>query len=290
MLPVFRPLCLPQFRYLRNGAALAGLTQSLAYSGVKRAAAAPARKQTQRNLGEIGVALQGECGERPPDAAVWNALRKDPVSKTVRDFVWKAIHGAHRVGAYWKHIPGYEERGVCNVCGVEDSMKHILVECTAPGQALVWGVVRCLFKTKGIAVPTISLGLALGAHMFVVLNEKGDVVVGKTRGARIILTEAVHTIWALRCERVVGWEATPERRHAAQEVLNRIGGKLNKRVQMDQGATNVRTHKKRAIGKAKVSETWRGILQAESEIPEDWMHLTGVLVGIPSLADLRDMG
>lgn len=290
MHPLFRPMYLPQFKFLRNGAALAGLSQSLAYAGVKRAVPAQTRKQTQRNLDALGEALQAMCGSRPLAGSVWTKLRKDPVSKTVRDFMWKALHGAHRVGLYWKHIPGYEARAVCGVCEVEDSMAHILTECCAPGQSLIWCVAKALLRTKGVPMPAVSLGMAMGAHMFVVSKENGDVEAGKSRAAQIILTEAVHMIWALRCERVIGWEATPERRHSEREILNRFGGKLNKRVQMDQGATNVRVHKKKALGRVKVLSTWRGLLRAESEIPEDWLHLTGILVGIPSLAELRDMG
>ncbi|OJT05923.1 LINE-1 reverse transcriptase -like protein [Trametes pubescens] len=290
-MPPFRPVALPNYKYMRSGASLARLTQSLAYEGVKRALPHHERKATRRSLAVIALAMANECGSAPVDAMVWGALRKDPVSRKVRDFLWKAIHGAHRVGAFWAHIPGYEERGRCRVCNVEDSMKHILTECEAPGQKLVWLVVKSLLGRKKVKMPVVSLGLALGAHLFVARSgEQDDVDLARTRAARIILTEAVHIIWALRCERVIGWDGHPERRHSESEVLSRLGGRLNNRIQMDQGATNIRAHKKKALGKAKVLATWRDVLADEQELPEDWLGLTGVLVGIPPVAELCDPG
>lgn len=169
-------------------------------------------------------------------------------------------------------------------------LAHILTECRAPGQTMIWNIVRALFTRKSIPTPEITLGVALGAHVFVVSNEEGVVERAKTRAARLILTEAVHTIWVLRCERVVGWQETPERRHTDPEVVNRFAAKLNARVQMDQEATNVRRHKARVLSPNKVISTWQGILKDEHNLPADWLKHTGVLVGIPPLEELREAG
>ncbi|OJT15040.1 Ribonuclease H1, partial [Trametes pubescens] len=169
----FRPRGLPLFKYMRNGAALASMTQSLAYQGVKLAMGTAVRKATKRNLMLTAVAIKEACGRTPTEGRVWEGLRKDPVSRKVRDFLWKAIHGAHRIGQYWEHIPGYEERGACASCGGREDMSHILTECSAPGQSLIWKVVRDLFRRKMINMPMPSLGLMLGAHIYEVGSGDG---------------------------------------------------------------------------------------------------------------------
>ncbi|OJT08309.1 LINE-1 retrotransposable element ORF2 protein [Trametes pubescens] len=286
----FRPVALPRIRYLRNGAALATLTQSLAYRGVKRACPAKARRATEVSIAEIVEAAVGASGIEPSAGGVWCALRRDPVSRPIRDFLWKTIHGAQKVGTYWKHIPGFEERAICEACGATEDMKHILTSCCVPGQNLVWRVVIKMLSRKGIAVPPISLGLALGGPLFVVHTEDGGVDQGATRAARLLLSEAVHVIWVLRCERVIGWTDTPTRKHTDSEIVNRFAAKLNRRIALDQGATNVRMHRKRAVKVAKVQNTWKGLLREEHTLPEDWMGMQGVLVGIPTLAEMREPG
>ncbi|OJT13721.1 Transposon TX1 uncharacterized 149 kDa protein [Trametes pubescens] len=286
----FRPVSLPKVRYLRNGAALATLTQSLAYQGVKRANPAKVRRATDKNVERIVAAALVVSERAPLVSGVWAALRKDPVSRPIRDFLWKTIHGAQKIGKYWQHIPGFEERAVCAECGVTEDMEHIVTSCCVPGQNLVWRVVKKMMSKKAIVLPPISLGLALGGPLFVVRTEVGGVDQGATRAARILLTEAVHVIWVLRCERVIGWADTPAKKHTDKEIMNKLASKLNRRIALDQGATNVRMHKKRAVKAFKVQNTWKGLLRDESALPGDWISMQGVLVGIPSLAELREPG
>lgn len=288
--PPFRPIHLPQRKYVRDGAALEKMTQSLAYKGVKMWKGRSQRAPAARNLVRIVDAVEGACGVSMLPRTVWLSLRKDPVSRKMRDFLWKAIHGAHRVGKYWGHIPGYEERKMCAQCNQVDDMEHILTACEAPGQKQVWLLVKELLKDKVPSVPDITYGLALGSHIFTVLDREGAVVADQTRMVRIVLMEATHLIWALRCERVIGWEASPDKRHSLPEIRRRFEAKLNHRLSLDQGGTNVRIHKKKTLSSAKVRGTWRGMLRDEQTLPEDWTNQTGVLVGMPPYPDMRDAG
>ncbi|EIW62625.1 uncharacterized protein TRAVEDRAFT_113380 [Trametes versicolor FP-101664 SS1] len=147
-----------------------------------------------------------------------------------------------------------------------------------------------MLSKKAIALPPVSLGLALGGSLFVARKEDGGVDQGATRAARMLLTEAVHVIWVLRCERVIGWADTPTRKHTDSEILNKLAARINRRIAMDQGASNVRMHKKRAVKWEKVRNTWKGLLRNEHVLPAEWMSMQGVLVGIPSLAELREPG
>ncbi|EIW62337.1 uncharacterized protein TRAVEDRAFT_87573, partial [Trametes versicolor FP-101664 SS1] len=262
------------------GAALDTMTQSLAYKGVRKWITRPERPRTTRHLKLIEMAIKEECNLVVVPGTVWLSLRKDPVSRRTRDFLWKAIHGAHRTGAYWGHIPGYEGRKMCGPCAQVDDMCHILTLCEAAGQAEVWALAKELLRRKGIRTPQVSLGLALGAHIFTVLDGDGMAVVDKTRMARIILMEATQLIWALRCERVIGWEEFPDRRHAPEEIRRRFEARLNQRLSLDQSGTNKRVHKKKALSCARVRATWQGLLKDEHKLSEDWLTETGVLVGM----------
>ncbi|KAJ7892964.1 hypothetical protein B0H13DRAFT_1572141, partial [Mycena leptocephala] len=55
------------------------------------------------------------------------------LSRQVKTFLWKGIHGAHRSGKYWRHIPGFEDCEVSQSCGVTESLEHILLEYSSPG-------------------------------------------------------------------------------------------------------------------------------------------------------------
>lgn len=286
----FRPVLLPKMRYVRKGAALSKLTQSLACKGVKLWAPRSDRRVTTRNLTCAIAAVKEVCGVVLHPKEVWLSLRRDPVSRKIRDFMWKTLHGAHRIGGYWAHIPGYENRQTCAVCNEVDDMEHILTKCVAPGQQEVWRIARELLRVKLRSVPDVTIGLAMGAHVFTVLDDEGVCDVSGTRAARIILTEAAHLIWVLRCERVVGWEDQPDKRHSADEIKRRYTAKLNNRLDMDQAGTNVRVHKKKALGESLVRKTWRGLLRDEELLPTDWLKETGVLVGILPGAEWRDAG
>ena len=81
------------------------------------------------------------------------------MARNMRDFVWKALHDALRVGRFWENTPGYEQRATCGVCGVVESLEHILLECTAVGQREAWALVREWARKRGL----LSYGSVLGA-------------------------------------------------------------------------------------------------------------------------------
>ncbi|KAL1948189.1 hypothetical protein VTO73DRAFT_12264 [Trametes versicolor] len=145
---------------------------------------------------------------------------------------------------------------MCAECGGVDSMRHILTECAVRGQGDVWMLAKALLAPKLGTPLVVSYGLALGSHMFTVLDKEGAAMAGETRCARIVLMEATQLIWALRY----------------------------------QGSTNVRVHKKKATSCAKVKETWKGMLRDGDTLPDDWLNETGVLVGMPPYPDMRDTG
>ncbi|KAI0084020.1 hypothetical protein BDY19DRAFT_878091, partial [Irpex rosettiformis] len=81
-------------------------------------------------------------GRLPTDATLWHGLRHKDISRNIADFLWHTTHNSPRVGKYWTHIPTYEQRATCELCNVEDSIEHILIECDAPENKVIWSLVK----------------------------------------------------------------------------------------------------------------------------------------------------
>lgn len=69
-----------------------------------------ARRATGPNLTLTLEANKARLGGRLPEAQVWLSLKSKAISRPARAFLWKCLHGVHRVGSYWSHIPGFDEQ------------------------------------------------------------------------------------------------------------------------------------------------------------------------------------
>ncbi|KAH9848056.1 hypothetical protein C2E23DRAFT_732043 [Lenzites betulinus] len=268
-------------QYLKNGVALQTLTQSLAYRGICDQKRAPIRATTARNVEMVMCSLQEQGCELESVEAVWTELWKNAIRKQPRDFLWKALHGALRIGRYWAHIPGYEERGMCRRCGVAEDLEHILVSCDAAGRQCVWDLTQLLLRAKDIHIANISLGLALGAHARVLRKADGTLDSTRTRAARIVMSESAYLIWTLRCERVISWADEPGREHSVSEIRNKWQGALTRRLRMDQANARRAGPRKKKQKVASIERTWGGMIRNVADLPPDWTMCKGVLVGIP---------
>ncbi|OJT08743.1 Ribonuclease H1 [Trametes pubescens] len=280
--PVVRPLFLPApDRYNVRGAALLYMTQRLAYQGVREWKGTKLRDATTRNVLTAQCEVSRVSGVFPKEDALWAMLRKDPISKKARDFTWKALHESHRVGKFWSNIPGYEGRGTCAHCGITESMEHILTQCRAPGQQTAWALARGILDRKQIALPAVSYGLVLGAHTYTARDQKGEILHGATRLARLILSETAYLIWVLRCERVVGDRVPLTDRLEHEYVEKRWMRMIANRFQLDRILTSKRVAARGAVPPTAVVATWERTLQNEPYLPPDWIKSPEVLVGKP---------
>ncbi len=66
-----------------------------------------------------------------------------------------------------------------------------------------------------------------------------------------------------------------------KEAKNQTLSTINNRLEEDKILTSRRKYGKDAIPENLVLSTWSGTLQNESSIPENWLRVNGVLVGIP---------
>ncbi|EJD41699.1 hypothetical protein AURDEDRAFT_25479, partial [Auricularia subglabra TFB-10046 SS5] len=129
------------FPFDTPGISLTGLRQSTAHKAIRRAAelnAAP-RRQTQENLDQVRSSMERLCGYRPTDEHIWNGLRSRDLSRNVRNFMWKALHGAHKIGKYFEKMPEpWRSMKDCPLCGTTETLEHIIFTCASPARQLIW--------------------------------------------------------------------------------------------------------------------------------------------------------
>ncbi|KAI0336025.1 RnaseH-domain-containing protein [Cubamyces sp. BRFM 1775] len=276
----FTPMHLPPpTRYLRQGASLACMTQRLAYRGIKQQQTRKLLQKTADALDQAIGKVQEMTGRQNTAQALWKAIRKDPIERRVRDFLWKTAHRAYKIGSFWSSIPAFEGRATCGVCGTEDSMEHILAECTAPGQARMWELAKELLRKRNVHLPeSASLGLYLGSPLIDLKGEDDRARPGASRLTKIVLAETAHTIWKTRCERVIGWEGQG-RLHDDAQIRGTWYAAMDRRLQLDQQMTKKALAGQRTMDKEVVLRTWAGVVERRGDLPEDWTQLAGVLVG-----------
>ena len=262
-----------------TGAQLSMLSQAVAYKGIQERTQPTPRLSTVINLDTTRHAVQRITGHLPTDAAIWYSIRSKDITRTIRVFLWKLLHKAHRCGDYWLQIPDFEHRSKCHECGVEDSMTHILTECSAPGQREVWSMTKDVWEAKHSIWPAINnLGTIIGCGLAKFTSKTGRRKFGAERLYRILMTESAHLIWKIRCERVFG-KNDRRQGYTTQELKNRWLSVINKRLALDQAMTD-RKYATKAISTKVVLCTWSGVLQNESSLPQNWINYSGVLVGI----------
>ncbi|KAA1469571.1 hypothetical protein DENSPDRAFT_848982 [Dentipellis sp. KUC8613] len=184
------------------------------------------------------------------------------------------------LGKDWKHIPSYEDRARCGVCNADDeSLEHILVLCPAETKELVWKLARDLWPYDDTLWPDTSFGTLLACGSLEVggptHGPEPETLPDSLRPSastllRILISESMHLIWVLRCEREIG-----ERQHSVQEIIARWSRNINDRLLTDRIiATKIKRHDADMLY---LRDTWEKVL---IDPPDDWHTNLEVLVGI----------
>src|ERR1700679_106567 len=173
------------------------------------------RARATENLNQTREAIEIYCGAQETNETIWKSLRKNVLRTRVKQFLYKTMHQAYMIGAIWRHIPGYEHRHLCITCNAEDSMQHILTECNALTRRKVWKLAQRTWPHAPEFWPNINLGTILGTGALT-LPERCPNQIQVNHDLRpspkskatlhllqIIIFEAAHLVWVLRCERVI---------------------------------------------------------------------------------------
>ncbi|KAJ7501351.1 hypothetical protein B0H11DRAFT_1713618 [Mycena galericulata] len=261
-----------------KGAKLSTLTQALAYSGIKALKAKASRPATDEKIKQVQTAIHHNHRRIPTPAQIWKSIRHKDFSRQIRNFLWKSMHNAHRIGKYWKHIPECEEWGTCQSCGEIEDLEHILLKCERPGQELIWKLAETLWLKKNSHWPELSLGSILGCGLTSITDEKGNYLPGASRLYRIIISESLYMIWKIRCDCVIGKGGQSL---SNSEIHNKWLHAINECLKFDCILTNhSRYGKNVSIKPILVLQTWSSTLKNEEDLPENWLKEPKVLVGI----------
>jgi ribonuclease HI len=198
-------------RFNLQGAKLAAMTQAIAYQGITACCKTQPRPAAQLNLELTRTALKAYQGSLETDESIWQSLRKRTIRLKAQQFLYKAMHNTPMVGSIWANIPGYDERGSCGICNTTESMRHILTECEAEPVEAIWNLAKKTWPHNQTHWPAISLGIILGSSCLTPpedppedRDERRWLI--KKKGAKrllqILISEAAHLIWVLRCKRV----------------------------------------------------------------------------------------
>ena len=263
---------------MNSGAALQQTSQSLIYrhltneGGIKRIA-------TERNLKSIKLATKDIFGETPTDEAIWKSLRSKDITKKIHDFLWKHVHGIYRLGNFWNHIPGCEDRATCPLCDSPDTFEHIMIECTSTEKRVVWEQANRLWAQRYDESLPLSEGAVLGGALANFKKEDGKPDSAKNQLYRILMTESAHLIWVLRCERRITNEDNHQYCHTEETVANHWYRKMNERMQIDCLLTNKYLYENKALKTEKVFNTWANCSTNNDDLHREWCKNPGFLVG-----------
>ncbi|KAJ6480516.1 ribonuclease H-like protein, partial [Mycena vitilis] len=260
-----------------KGAKLSKLTQAVAYAAIKEAKAKPVRKATDNKIKQVQAATKLNFDRLPLPAEIWRSIRHKDFTRQVRNFLWKSMHDAHRIGIFWKHMPECEEREICQFCGVTEDLEHILLKCDRPGQREIWQLAEELWLKKNPSWPSLSLGAILGCGLANFVDTKSHHLPGATRLYRILLSESMFLIWKIRNDCVInkgGVALSPT------EIHNKWVYIINQRLDLDRTLTNHHRYGKQiSIKPLLVLRTWESTLKDEDTLPDNWLRLPRVLVG-----------
>ncbi|KAJ7718926.1 hypothetical protein B0H16DRAFT_1666610 [Mycena metata] len=259
------------------GIKLSKLTQRLAYAGIKDQRKAVSRKATDNNVKQIKDAVQTNFKRQPTTAQVWTSIRHRDLTRQVKNFLWKSLHSAHRIGNFWKHIPECEDRAICQHCDEPEDLEHILLKCRRPGQSQIWSLAKDLWLKKHPTWPDLSLGSLLGCGLASFSEDNGHPLPGSSRLYRILVSESMFMIWKIRNSCVItrNGEPLPE-----TEIHNKWLYAINQRLKFDCALTNyAKFGKQNSIKSSLVIQTWKSTLMDEDKLPENWTRAPRVLVG-----------
>ena len=229
---------------------------------------------------KIKIAIKEFFEETPTDEAIWKGMRHRDITKKIQDFLWKHTHGIYRLGIFWTHIPGFEDRAECPICGKYDTFKHIMLECDLVEQKTVWDQANKLWRQRHSKDLHISEGTILGGGLAKFKRENGRPDGAKNRLYRILITESVHLIWVLLCERRIAKGDNPHDYHTEQGVRDRWFRKMNERLQIDCLLTNSFLYEKKALKTRKVYDTWAKCSTNTEDTHHKWCRNPGLLVGM----------
>ncbi|EJD34545.1 hypothetical protein AURDEDRAFT_38674, partial [Auricularia subglabra TFB-10046 SS5] len=175
----------------------------------------PPRRVTAANLLIIQSSVKAECDHMPTEKQIWESLSHRDIPKNIKAFMWKGIHGAHKIGEYFEKMPEpWKSKSNCPTCHVTESMQHILFECPDSHQQVIWSLVQALLAVHELEID-LNIGIIWGCACMRLPSN------GAERLLRILISESAFLIWKIRCEKRVAHSDDPDWKISDREAGER---------------------------------------------------------------------
>ncbi|KAF8137578.1 RnaseH-domain-containing protein [Boletus edulis] len=272
-----------------QGAKISSITQALAYRHIKNTNDHEYNRTPLMNLDitRHAIANANANGSLESDATIWHKTRHPDIRKPVQNFLFRAIHGSLRIGNFWSKIENYKHRAKCSQCNYpEESLEHILTDCPSTEATVIWNVLQRIWPTSLGEWQKPSFGAILGCGCLSTShthpNPTSKANKGKNRLKIILISESIHLIWALRCDRVINGA-----QHSANTVKTRWTNKINARIDIDR---QMACSPHYSLTATRVKYTWQPLVSHNHSLPENWASRPEVLVGItlPRTSDVTE--
>ncbi|TFK77633.1 hypothetical protein K466DRAFT_619907, partial [Polyporus arcularius HHB13444] len=264
-----------------SGAKLLALTQKLAYKAIRmrKDAKTLPRARTEANLNRISCGALDAFGVQLREESIWCSIRSKHISRAASQFFWMAIHDGYMLGTHWLRpsmSAELQNRAYCSRCGECDTMSHIIFDCQAVGQEVIWTLFKNLWVSTGEEWKEPTWGSIIGAACAVFKSANGSRKPATEARWTILSSETVHLIWKLRCERVIQNENAE---FSKAEISNRFFAAINSRLTLDR-RTAAMAKGKKSLKPRDVESIWLPVIDKSENLPRWWVVDCGVLVGI----------
>ena len=216
----------------------------------------------------------------PSDKKIWKSIHSKDLPKPFKVFLWKIWHNMHRVGNYWENIPDWEHWSISKSCGLgaTDDLEHIMLECKTTGQDLIWRLARELWELRNLNTAMKNIGSITRCTFtnFKTWREKPRI--SNNWLYKILIAESAMLIWTIRNWRVCK-NITENNWLTREEIRVRWATRINKRLTLDHTSTHQK-YGSYTTKKDVVLKTLSGTFKNENSLPDNWINMPGVLVGI----------
>jgi len=132
--------------YRIEGAEIRRLTQKTTYELIlQEKNLKPGGEQTQKRIEDICKEHKRKTENRIISKDIWTGIKNKRIPFKVKDFIWKLIHNRHKVGDWFKKIPNWQDKAICE-CGEIETMNHILIECEKNKSRDIWQEAEKIWK------------------------------------------------------------------------------------------------------------------------------------------------
>ena len=134
---------------------------------------------------------------------IWNGLKNKKIPFKVKDFIWKLIYNRHKVGNWFKRIPNWQDKAICE-CGKIETIDHILTEYKLNKSKDIWQEAKKMWEKNNKNFqwikPNVRILRGLGA---IKLREKEKLAPEWLNKRYIeIIMETTWMIWNIRNKRI----------------------------------------------------------------------------------------